>query len=145
MDESTTHGVLCSSASLVVGCWVVVEGYDALAPVELDHHEREQVCVVLGARQVVVGLDQPVREGVHSREEVADLLGGVVVDVAEGLDVGQPLDVVAVVGQPDCGVEGDLVILGKGEGTMSSMALESLVKTLSNILGRSYSWEARSL
>jgi hypothetical protein len=39
------------------------------------------------------------------------LSGRVVVDVSEGLDVGQPLDVAAVVLEPDGSVEGHLVVL----------------------------------
>ena len=124
---------------------MVVEGHDTLSPVELDHHVGEQVRVVLCSRQVVVGLHQGVGGGVYAGEEVAHFLRRVVVDVAEGLDVGQPLDVVAVVGQPDCGVECDLVVLSEGGLTMSSMALESLVKMLSKVFWRSYSWEESSL
>ena len=84
MSESTTHGVLGSPTSLVVGAGVIVEGDDTFAPVELDHHEGEEVGVVLGTGQVVVSFDEGVGCMVCAGEEVAHLLGGVVVDIAEG-------------------------------------------------------------
>ena len=118
MSESTTHVVLGSPSSLVVGAGVVVEGDDTFAPVELDHHEGEEVGVVLGAGQVVVGFDEGVGCVVGAGEEVTHLLGGVVVDVAKGFHFRQPLHVLGVVCQPDCGVEGHFVVLGKEKGTI---------------------------
>ncbi len=113
---------------------MVVESDDPLTPVELDHHEGEQVSVVLGTREVVVGLDQSVSSGVDLGEEVTHLLRRVVVDVTESLDVAEPLDVGSVVGKPDGGVEGHLVVLGFEIGTISSIALESFEKMPSNTL-----------
>ena len=98
LDESTTHGVLCSSSSLVVSCWVVVEGHDTFSPVELNHHVGEQVCVIFWSREIVVGLYQGIGEGINTGEVIAHLLRRVVVNIAKGFDIGQPLDVVAVVG-----------------------------------------------
>ena len=118
MSESTTHRVFGSPSSLVVGGGVVVEGHDTFSPVELDHHEGEKVGIVLGAWQVVVGFNEGVGGVVGAGEEVAHLLGGVVVDVAEGFHFRQPLHVLGVVGQPDCGVEGHFVVLGREGGTI---------------------------
>ena len=39
-------------------------------------------------------------------------------DVAQGLDFGQPLDVAAVVGEPNCSVEGHFVVLYSFKGTI---------------------------
>lgn len=113
---------------------MVVEGDDTLAPVELDHHVGVKVGVVLSAWQIVVSLHQGVSSGIHAGEEVAHLLRGVVTGVAEGLNFGEPLDVVAVVGEPDGGMESHFVVLSDGSGTISSMALESLEKMLSKTL-----------
>lgn len=121
-----------------------VEGDQSLSPVELDHHEAVEVGVVLCARQVVVGLDVRVGRGLGAGEEVVHLGSGVVVDVAEGLDVGQPLHIAAVVLEPDGSMEGHLVVLARKTGTISSMALESLEKMSLKALSRSYSLEASS-
>lgn len=134
LKRSTTHSVLGSSSSLVVSSWMVVESDNTLTPIELDHHVGIEVSIVLGTRQVVVGLNQGIGRGVYSREEVAHLLRGVVAGVAEGLDFGEPLDVVAVVGEPDGRVESHFVVLSGATSTISSIALESFEKMLSKTL-----------
>lgn len=121
-----------------------VEGHQSLSPVELDHHEAVEVGVVLSAWQVVVGLDVGISGGFGAGEEVVHLGRRVVVDVAEGLDVGQPLHIAAVVLKPDRSMESHLVVLLKKRDTISSMALESLEKISLKALSRSYSLEARS-
>ena len=66
--------------------------------------------------------------GVGPGEEVAHLGRRVIVDVAKCLDLGKPLHVTRVVGQPNSSVEGHLVILSQSKGTISSIDLESLLK-----------------
>lgn len=65
-----------------------------------------------------MGLHQGVGCRVHAREEIADFLSGVVVDIAKGLDLGEPLHVAGVVREPNCSVEGHLVILGQEQNTI---------------------------
>ena len=45
-----------------------------------------------------MGLYQGIGEGINTGEVIAHLLRRVVVNIAKGFDIGQPLDVVAVVG-----------------------------------------------
>ncbi len=123
---------------------MTVECHNSLSPVELDHHEAVEVSVVLGSRQVVVGLDEGISDGLSPGEEVVHFSSGVVVNVAEGFDVGQPLDVPTVIFKPDCSMEGHFVVLCEGGVTISSMDLESLEKMSVKTLSRSYSLEARS-
>lgn len=90
---------------------MTVESDDSLSPIELDHHEAIQIGIVLGARQVVVSLNQSVSSWLSPGEEVVHLSSRVVVDVSECLDVGKPLDIATIVLQPNCSVEGHLVVL----------------------------------
>lgn len=123
---------------------MVVECYDTLSPVELNHHESVKIGVVLGSRQIVVCLHQSVSGWVGSGEEVAHLRRGVVVNVAEGFDIRQPIDVVAVVVEPNGSMEGHFVILYESKSTISSIDLESLEKILSKTRVKSYCFDYNS-
>lgn len=134
LKRSTTHSVLSGTTSLVVSSRMVVESNNTLTPVELNHHISVKVGIVLSTRQVIVGLHQSISGGVHTREEVAHLLRRIVARVSESLYFGQPLDVMSVVGEPDGGMESHFVVLSRANSTISSMALESFEKMLSNTL-----------
>jgi hypothetical protein len=123
---------------------VCIESDDSLSPIELDHHEAIKVSIVLSTREVVVGFDEGISHGLSPGEEVMHFSSGIVLNVAEGFDVGQPLDIPAVIFEPDGSVESHFVVLHEGEVTISSMDLESLEKISLNTLSRSYSLEARS-
>ena len=123
---------------------MVVESHDPLTPVELDHHESVKVGIVLSPWQVVVSLNVSVSSLVHSREEITHFLRRVVMDVAEGLNVRKPLDVVGVVLEPNGSVEGHFVVLREVISTISSIALESLEKMLSKTPCKLYFFSANS-
>lgn len=120
---------------------MVVECGDPLSPVELDHHVGIKIGIALGTWQVVVSLNQSVDGGVDSGEEVFHLSSGVVCNISEGFYFGKPLNIASVVDKPDGSMEGHFIILDNGFDTMSSIAFESLVKMVSNILGKSYDFE----
>ena len=121
-----------------------VESNDSLSPIELDHHEAIEVSIILGTRQVVVSFDKSIRHGFSPWEEVMNLSCGVVMDVSEGFDVGQPLDVPTIIFEPDGSMEGHFVVLREWIVTISSMDLESLEKISLKTLSRSYSFSASS-
>ena len=117
-----------------------VESDDSFSPIELDHHEAVKVGVILGTREIVVGLDEGISHGLSPGKEVMHFSCRIVMNVSEGFDVGQPLDIPAVIFQPDGSVESHFVVLHKGVLTISSIDLESLEKISLKTLSRSYSF-----
>lgn len=121
-----------------------IESHQSFTPVELDHHESIQVGIVLGSRQIVVGLNQSVGGWLGSWEEIVHFASRVVMDVSEGLNVREPLNISSIIFKPDGSVESHLIVLSGLVITISSMALESFEKMSLKTLSRSYYLVARS-
>lgn len=134
---SSAHGVLGGLAVLEVLGGVLVEDVDAAAPGELLDHVAPQVDVVVGAREVAVGFHQGVGAGLCDLVHVGPLHRVVVLHGRDGAQVGQEAHVLHVVVGPDGGVEGHLAVLRHRKSTISSMALESRLKTSVSTLSRS--------
>ena len=134
---SATHGVLGSTTSLVVDSGVSVKSYQPLTPVKLNHHKAIEIGVVMWARQIAVCLDQRVSRRFWAREVIHHLGWGVVVGIAESLNIREPLHVFAVVLEPDCSMESHFIVLIEKISTIVSIAFESLLKISSKTLSRS--------